>query len=63
MKMSAIEWVAFILVVICALNWALFDFGTNLVETIAGAGTVAKVIYVLVGLSGLFMLIGAFTKK
>ncbi|PIQ82254.1 MAG: DUF378 domain-containing protein [Candidatus Omnitrophica bacterium CG11_big_fil_rev_8_21_14_0_20_64_10] len=41
-----------------ALNWglvALFNF--NLVAQILGAGTLAKAVYVLVGLSGLLLLV------
>ena len=47
-------WLA--LVVVGALNWGmvgLFEF--NLVEEIFGAGTVADVIYVIVGVAGLMM--------
>jgi uncharacterized membrane protein YuzA (DUF378 family) len=47
-------WLA--LVVVGALNWGmvgLFEF--NLVEEIFGAGTVADVIYVIVGFAGLMM--------
>jgi uncharacterized membrane protein YuzA (DUF378 family) len=47
-------WLA--LVVVGALNWGmvgLFEF--NLVEEIFGAGTVADVIYTIVGLAGLMM--------
>ena len=47
-------WLA--LVVVGALNWGmvgLFEF--NLVTEIFGAGTVADVIYVIVGIAGLMM--------
>ncbi len=47
-------WLA--LVVVGALNWGivgLFEF--NLVAEIFGAGTVADVIYVIVGIAGLMM--------
>jgi uncharacterized membrane protein YuzA (DUF378 family) len=48
-------WLA--LVVVGALNWGLVGlFEFNLVEEIFGAGTVADVIYVIVGLAGLMML-------
>jgi hypothetical protein len=64
MKMSSIEWVAWVFVVLGALNWgfvALFKF--NLVEMILGTGSLSMLVYVLVGLSGLFMLWGALSKK
>ncbi len=45
-----------------ALNWGLVAlFGFNLVETIFGMGTgLTKITYVLVGLSGLGLLVGCF---
>ncbi len=47
-------WLA--LVVIGAINWALVGlFEWNLVEEIFGTGTVADVVYVIVGLAGLMM--------
>lgn len=47
-------WLA--LVVVGALNWGLVGlFEFNLVEEIFGAGTVADVIYVIVGIAGLMM--------
>jgi uncharacterized protein len=45
------------LVVIGALNWGLVGlFDVNLVEEIFGTGTVADVVYVIVGVAGLAML-------
>jgi uncharacterized membrane protein YuzA (DUF378 family) len=47
-------WLA--LVVAGALNWGLVGlFEFNLVEEIFGTGTVADVIYVIVGVAGLMM--------
>jgi uncharacterized membrane protein YuzA (DUF378 family) len=47
-------WLA--LVVVGALNWGLVGlFEFNLAEEIFGTGTVADVIYVIVGLAGLMM--------
>ena len=58
--MSALGWVAFILVVVGAINWGLVGaFGMNIVDAIFGMGTIiARVIYVLVGLSGLYLIFG-----
>ncbi len=53
---GAIDWIAAILVVVGAINWGLAVFDFNLVATLFGVGTLAKVIYALVGLSGLWML-------
>ena len=63
MKMSPIGWIAFILVIIGGLNWGFVGLGYNLVDGIFGAGSViSKVIYILVGLSALFMLVKPFIK-
>lgn len=56
---------AWVLVLIGALNWGLvgvFDF--NLVETLFGAGTiVTKVIYILVGIAALWIAFLKLMKK
>lgn len=70
-KMSALDWIAMVLLIIGGLNWGLvgvanFDLvgaifqGTNKVGSNA---TIAKIIYILVGLAALYMLIMALTKK
>lgn len=57
--MKGLHMVAFILVVIGALNWGLVGFfGFNLVEWALGSGGVARVIYALVGISAIVELIG-----
>lgn len=64
-KMSAIDWIAFILVIIGALNWGLVGFfGFDLVAAILGdMSTVSRVVYDLVGVSALYMLITMPSKK
>lgn len=55
MKMSTLDWVGFVLLVVGGLNWGLvglFDF--NLVEKLLGAGTLTMIVYDLVGLSALW---------
>ena len=58
---SVIDWIAMVLVIIGGLNWGLvglFDF--NLVDKIFGVGgTVGTIVYVLVGLSAIWMIIYA----
>ncbi len=53
-----LTWLAFILVFIGALNWALVGlFSFNLVGAIfGGLSTVSRIIYVLVGLAALYLL-------
>jgi len=55
MKMSTLDWVGYVLLVVGGLNWGLwgfFDF--NLVESLFGAGTFTTIIYDLIGLSALW---------
>jgi uncharacterized membrane protein YuzA (DUF378 family) len=65
MKMNSLMWVAMILVVVGALNWGLVGlFGFNLVTAIFGSmGFVVKLIYILVGASGVWALISIFKGK
>lgn len=62
-KMGTMGWIAFILVVVGGLNWGLVGaFQFNLVEAIFGMGTIANVIYILVGLSALYMIFAGSKK-
>ena len=55
---SAFDWITFILVVIGALNWGLVGaFSFNVVDTIFGRGMIARIVYILVGLSGIWMIV------
>jgi len=51
--MKALHIIAFILLVIGGLNWLLFAFGWNLVSLILGTGTLAMIVYILIGLSAI----------
>jgi uncharacterized protein len=52
-----VHWVAFVLVVIGALNWGLVAFGFNLVDAALGAGsTLSMIVYILVGIAGIAMI-------
>lgn len=55
---SALDWIALVLVIIGAVNWGLFGLGEwNLVESIFGSvAWLAKTVYLLVGLAGLYMI-------
>jgi len=60
-KMSVLEWVVYILVVIGAINWGLAIWNVNLVTLILGAVPIlVTIVYALVGLSGLYMLYKLF---
>ena len=58
MKLSGLDWVAIVLVIIGGLNWGLvgiFDF--NLVSAIFGdMSSLSRVVYALVGLSALMLI-------
>lgn len=59
--MKALDMIAFILLVIGGLNWGLHAFDYNLVDMLFGAGSaIAKVIYILVALSAVYV---AVTRK
>ena len=61
-KMGTIDVIALILVIVGALNWGLVGaFNFNLVDTLFGAGSViGRVVYVLVGLCGVYKLFTSF---
>lgn len=59
MQRSTIDWIAWILVIIGALNWGLIAINANwnVVDALFGAWpAIATLIYALVGLSGLWVL-------
>lgn len=57
-KSKFFDTLAFILVVVGALNWGLVGFfHFDLVATLFGAGSLlSRIVYILVGLSGLWMI-------
>lgn len=64
MKLNALDWIALVLIVIGGLNWGLVGlFDYDLVATIFGdATTFSRIIYIVVGLSALYLLIEALFK-
>ena len=56
--LSVVDWVALVLVIIGGLNWGLVGaFNFNLVTAIFGeASMLTRLVYVLVGLSALYMI-------
>ena len=65
MRMNTLDWIARILVIIGGLNWGLVGAADlNLVEMIFGAGNmIGDIVYILVGISALYMLFNMFMKK
>lgn len=58
MEKNVIDWIALVLVIIGAVNWGLVGlFNLDLVELILGGIPIlAKIVYVLVGISGLYLI-------
>jgi len=65
MKFNILDWITLILVVVGGLNWGLigaFDF--NLVDSIFGTmSMLSRIVYILVGLSAVYMIWMALSKK
>jgi uncharacterized membrane protein YuzA (DUF378 family) len=65
-KLSGLDWVAMVLMIVGSINWGLVGlFGFDLVFTIFGEGVITTIVYVLVGLSGVYALavVGKLEKK
>lgn len=65
MNKSPLGSIAFILVVIGAINWGLVGiFNFDLVAFLLGNMSIlARIVYILVGLSGLYMIVNASKKS
>jgi len=62
--MGVIGLIAFILILLGALNWGLVGlFNFNLVTVIFGYGMVTNVIYVIIGVAALYKIIVKLTMK
>ena len=63
--MKTIDTIALVLIIIGAINWGLIGlFNFNLVETIFGGfSTLSRIIYILVGASGLWAIRLIFDKN
>lgn len=59
MKLNFVDWLAYVLVIVGALNWGLVGFFKyDLVAKIFGdMSGVSRVVYALVGLSGLYLIL------
>lgn len=59
MKFNAVDWIAYVLVLVGALNWGLVGlFEFNLVETLFGdMTTLARIVYSLVGVAALYLVL------
>lgn len=64
-NMSELEWAAWGFVVLGAVNWGLVGaFGFDLLMTVLGTSPMlVRVVYILIGLSGLYTLSKMMTMK
>ncbi len=65
MRMKELDWAAYVLIVVGALNWGLIGaFRIDLVQSTLGTSpTLVQLFYILVGLSGLYSLYKMTTVK
>jgi uncharacterized protein len=65
MAKNILDWIALVLVIIGAVNWGLVGIGVgDLVQLILGSIPIlAKIVYILVGLAGLYTIYFAIKKK
>ncbi|MBR6675118.1 MAG: DUF378 domain-containing protein [Alphaproteobacteria bacterium] len=61
--MKIISLIAMILVLIGGLNWGLVGlFDLNLVAALFGTTILAQIVYILVGISALWLIVTSFSK-
>jgi len=63
-KMNSLDWFAWILVVIGALNWGFIGASNlNIIDSIFSTAGLTQVAYIFVGIGGLYMLWAALSQK
>jgi uncharacterized protein len=66
-KLSVLDWIALVLVIIGAIYWGLIGlFNFDLLATIFGKmSLISRIIYDFIGLAGIYMIfaVGMFVKK
>jgi uncharacterized protein len=64
-RMNALDWVAFVLVIIGGLNWGLVGlFNFNLVNVLFGSlEIIERAVYILVGIAALYLAATPMFKK
>jgi hypothetical protein len=64
MKMNALDWIAFVLLVVGGINWGLIGiFEFDLIEAIFGELLImSEVIYALIGISALYQIYSVLKK-
>jgi len=63
-KLGFVGWICQILVLVGALNWGLVGaLKFDLVAKIFGYGTVARVVYIVIGVAAIYLIIDLLTPK
>jgi uncharacterized protein len=64
-NLNALDWIAYTLVIVGAINWGLVGLlNFNLVEVLFGfLPFLENLVYVLVGLAGLYLVYALFSKE
>ena len=65
MRLNTLDWIALALIIIGGLNWGLIGFfDYDLVASIFGSmTTVSRVVYVVVGISAVYLIIESLIKS
>ncbi len=63
MRLTTLDWIALVLVIIGGLNWGLVGlFDLNLVAALFGVDSaLSNIVYILVGLAAVYVTIRAFS--
>ena len=64
-NMNVLDWIAYVLLVVGGLNWGLVGaFNLDLVQKILGSIPIlARIVYILVGLSAIYAIVQIVRKK
>ncbi len=65
MRLSVLGYIALVLVIIGGLNWGLVGaFNFNLVDYLFHTmPVISRIVYILVGISAIYLIFAAFSKK
>jgi uncharacterized membrane protein YuzA (DUF378 family) len=57
-NLHALDWIVIVLMIIGGLNWGILGiFDVNVVASIFGEGIISRIIYILVGISAVYLAI------
>lgn len=64
LNVSALKWIAWVLVMIGGINWGLVGlFNINIVTAVLGMGLLSRLVFILVGISAGYLIYLAIQKK